>query len=74
MRSYITQDDGAPADRSRVSLRETWHVRYWTGRFDCTLEQLERAIDAVGPSTLNVIAYLTEFDPHTIQNRTNASQ
>jgi hypothetical protein len=37
-----------PADRDRVNVNEDWELRYWTGRFACTQEELKAAVRAVG--------------------------
>jgi hypothetical protein len=37
-----------PADRSRVNVNEPWELRYWTGAFGCTDEQLRAAVRKVG--------------------------
>lgn len=39
-----------PQDRKRVSLGEDYEVRYWTNRFNCSKEELERAVAKVGNS------------------------
>ena len=47
-----------PADRDRVNVNEDWEMRYWTGRFACTDEELKAAVRAVGPMRDDVEAYL----------------
>ena len=47
-----------PQDASRVNVHEEWEVRYWTKKFDCTKEQLEGAVKAVGPVATAVEKYL----------------
>lgn len=37
-------------DRSRISLSETYEVRYWSDKFGVTADRLKTAIDAVGNS------------------------
>ena len=29
-----------PGDRSRVNVNEPWELRYWTGAFGCSADQL----------------------------------
>ena len=38
--------DRGPADRARVN--ETHEVRYWTQKFNCTVEHLRTAVAKVG--------------------------
>jgi hypothetical protein len=45
-------------DRSRISLSEDHEVRYWTEHLNCTRQQLEGAIAAVGNSADKVREYL----------------
>lgn len=47
-----------PADRNRVNVNEDWEMRYWTGRFACTDEELKAAVKAVGPMKDDVEQYL----------------
>ncbi len=49
---------GAPADCSRVVLRETWQVNYWRRRFRCTLAQLRGAVAAVGNAATDVARFM----------------
>lgn len=48
---------GAP-DRERIALNEEHEVRYWTAQFNCTRQQLEAAVAAVGNSSDSVREYL----------------
>lgn len=50
--------NGAPPDRSRISIYEDHDVAYWTKAFGVTAEQLAAAVRAVGPSSLAVRAHL----------------
>ena len=50
---------GAPADCSRVVLRETWQVNYWRRRFRCTSEQLRGAVAAVGNAATDVARFMS---------------
>ena len=47
-----------PTDRDRVNVNEEWEMRYWTGKFACTDEELKAAVRAVGPLRDDVEAYL----------------
>lgn len=44
----LTGDD--PADRDRVDVNEEWEMRYWTGRFACTHDELREAVRRVRSS------------------------
>ncbi|HYW15092.1 MAG TPA: DUF3606 domain-containing protein [Allosphingosinicella sp.] len=37
-----------PQDRARVNVNEDHEVRYWTGKFGCTEEELRAAVGKVG--------------------------
>lgn len=60
-RGWMMADDlknrGAQ-DRSRIALNEDHEVRYWTGALNCTRQQLEAAVAAVGNSADKVREYL----------------
>lgn len=47
-----------PQDRSRISMSEDYEVRYWTQKFGVSREELQRAVDAVGPSASAVEHHL----------------
>jgi hypothetical protein len=47
-----------PADGSRINLREEHEVRYWTGKYGVTKEQLEAAVREVGVMAKDVEAKL----------------
>jgi len=36
-------------DRVRINMNQEHEVKYWTDRFDVTREELQRAVDKVGP-------------------------
>jgi len=36
-------------DRVRINMNQEHEVRYWTEQFDVSREELQRAIDKVGP-------------------------
>ncbi len=50
--------DRGPQDAARVSMGEEHEVRYWTGRFGVSREELQEAADAVGSSAAAIEAYL----------------
>ena len=47
------QDRGSP-DRKLTALGEEHEVRYWTGKFGVSEEQLRRAVEQVGNSAAEV--------------------
>lgn len=38
-------------DRSKISLNESWEVKYWTTYLSCTEEELREAIKKYGNSS-----------------------
>ena len=50
----------SPQDAARINVHEAHEVRYWTGKFGCTREQLEAAVKAVGVMAKDVEAHLTK--------------
>jgi hypothetical protein len=48
----------APQDSSRISMSEDYEVRYWTGKFGVSREELQKAVDAVGHSVVAVGKHL----------------
>jgi hypothetical protein len=40
----------SPQDASRINMNEDWEVRYWTGKFGVTREQLAETVKKVGVS------------------------
>ncbi|MBM6594979.1 DUF3606 domain-containing protein [Microvirga pudoricolor] len=40
----------APQDASRINMNEDWEVRYWTGKFGVSKEQLADTVKRVGVS------------------------
>jgi uncharacterized protein DUF3606 len=59
--SLLGMDDKtrtAPQDAARVNVHEDYEVRYWTGKFGCTVEQLKAAVAKVGTSASAVEAEL----------------
>ena len=51
-------EEREPQDRSRIDVNEEWEVRYWCEKFNCTLDELRDAVDAVGVSVDDVRTYL----------------
>jgi hypothetical protein len=49
-----------PADASRVNVNESYEVRYWTERFQCTEQQLRDCVKSVGPMVKDVEACLAK--------------
>lgn len=47
-------------DRSKVSLSEEYEVQYWKEKFDCSKEELEKAVKAVGNGAKMVEDYFSE--------------
>jgi hypothetical protein len=41
-------------DRSRINMNEDYEVRYWSKHLDVTREELQRAVDKVGPTAAAV--------------------
>lgn len=46
-----------PQDAARINVHEDYEVRYWTSKFGCTKEELEKAVHAVGVSAKAVEEY-----------------
>jgi hypothetical protein len=44
----------AQPDRSKISLSESYEVRYWTKHLDITQDELRRTIEKVGNSAAAV--------------------
>ena len=36
-------------DRVRINMNQEHEVKYWTDKFDVSREELQRAVDKVGP-------------------------
>ncbi len=47
-----------PQDRSKINIHESWEVKYWCGKFDCTKAELAAAVKAVGVSAEAVRKHL----------------
>jgi hypothetical protein len=50
--------DRGPQDRARINVHEDWEVRYWTEALGVSKEELERAVEQVGPSAAAVREHL----------------
>jgi hypothetical protein len=37
-------------DRVRISLEQDWEVAYWTKKFNCSKEELRKAVEKAGNS------------------------
>jgi hypothetical protein len=42
-------DQRAPQDAKRINMKQDYEVRYWAHRFNVTRDQLQRAVNEVGP-------------------------
>lgn len=51
-------DKRRPQDASKISLTESWEVRYWCREFECTEAQFRAAVVAVGHSCAAVRRHL----------------
>lgn len=49
-----------PQDAARININEDHEVRYWCGKFSCTVAVLRGAIEAVGPMVKDVEAYFAD--------------
>lgn len=47
-----------PEDSQRINLNQPYEVQYWCDKFDCTEDDLQDAVDAVGNSAADVQTYL----------------
>ncbi|MCE3258871.1 MAG: hypothetical protein K0S12_512 [Bacteroidetes bacterium] len=47
-----------PQDASRINLNEEYEIQYWTKKLNCSREELEQAVKAVGSSAENVQKFL----------------
>jgi hypothetical protein len=47
-----------PADRSRINVNESWELKYWCKKFNCTEAQLKDAVKSVGVMVDKVRAHL----------------
>jgi hypothetical protein len=48
-----------PQDARLISLSEDYEVRYWTNKFNCSKEELRKAVERVGNSAEKVEAELS---------------
>ena len=44
-----------PQDRSRINLSEDYEVRYWTKELGCTVDQLRKAVQEAGSSSVSAV-------------------
>ena len=58
--AYIKLQAHKAADRARIAVSQPHEVRYWSKKFKVTPAKLKAAVAAVGHSSKNVGAYLTE--------------
>ena len=50
------------SDRQRINLSQEHEVRYWTERFGVTRDELQRAVEVVGPMAAAVEQQLRRSD------------
>jgi hypothetical protein len=53
-------NDRGGQDRSRINVHEEWEVKHWTEALGVTREQLERAVQEVGPGANAVREHLAK--------------
>jgi hypothetical protein len=53
-------ENRGPQDRSRINMNQEHEVRYWTEKLGVSRDQLERAVQAVGPSAESVEKHLQQ--------------
>lgn len=46
-----------PEDAYMINLHESWEIIYWCKKFDCTKEQLMKAVQTVGINPEKVRTY-----------------
>ena len=51
-------ENRGPQDRSRINVHEEWEVRHWTEALGVSREQLEQAVQQVGPAVSAVREHL----------------
>jgi len=61
--------DGGRANPNRVNIRMDEAVHFWTRKFGCTKQQLEKAVKKVGPKAGAVRAELGRKAPLRPQGR-----
>lgn len=52
-----------PEDPRWINLNEDWEIRYWTEKFNCTLEELKEAVKVSTNSSSLVKWYFENFPP-----------
>ena len=50
--------DRAPSDRSRINMNEAWEIRWWCVELGVTEDELQRAVETVGPTSAEVERHL----------------
>lgn len=48
-----------PLDASRINVNEDYEVQYWTKKFNCSKEELRKAVNEVGTSAEKVESYFS---------------
>lgn len=61
---------GSP-DNQRINMNQEHEVEYWTHRLGVSRDELQRAVDSVGPMATAVAALLggREREPHNAHER-----
>jgi hypothetical protein len=49
-----------PQDATRININRKYEVEYWCDKFNCTEEELKKAINRVGVTSEAVKEYLKE--------------
>ena len=52
------KNNRGPADRDRINVHEDYELRYWSGKFGCTHDELKAAVKNVGVMARDVEAEL----------------
>lgn len=47
-----------PHDASRVNLKEEYEIQYWIKKFNCSREDLTKAVEVVGTSSARIEEFL----------------
>lgn len=54
----MTQSSQRRSDAQRIDLRRAAEIHFWSNEFDCTEEELQRAVEEVGVVSGMVRQYL----------------
>lgn len=46
------------ADRSRININEDYELRYWSDKFQITIDELKAAVQKVGPMANDVETHI----------------